>query len=504
MTKEPDTEKPATTAPDSTASDSADTSADGFPERRSTAATRTLGGLTTVAVAACVALAVRRPWTPSGDPLLVKALTAALASAALGVIAGFLSPRPAPAAPGDPDTPRPTTADVRAAATRIRRRAWRQAVGLSALVLIAVAAVPAMDAPFTGAPPEAAERRVALDEAGARWGDFELLPPTVNGDPLPAYPRYARYRLGPLGDTPGGPIELYSSAATEGLPVGARLRILYVPGQSWPGPLTDREIEPFLEPAPLHRTAARIWAAVALAAALIALAAGRASGGPPTRRQSEAFLTGPLRWARVSIPGTVEKVEHRTADGESAGTTRHLILEQPAGTRWWGDITAVPRRMHCPDLENSPHHLTPATGWLAWNPAGHRALLALDHGTAVWGSVPSPTAPTADAAARPDESGLESSGDTADGDPVPGLRVLTPPPVTQQPWAGLFLLVIAGWPAGWLLYQLLAEPGRIVPAEDYFGELVVLPLVLGMLGFVAFVLLGMAAAGVLRLVQRLR
>ncbi|MEU6235995.1 hypothetical protein [Kitasatospora sp. NPDC047058] len=458
MTEKPDT--PATGAEDA-------------PKRLATTATRTLGALTASAVAVCVALAVRRPWSPSGDPLLTRAAAAALALAALRVVAGFLAPRAAPATPTDPGTPRPALGELRAATTRIRRRAWRRALGTGAFTLLAVAAVPALDAPFTGAPPEAAERRIALDEAGARWDEFEVLPPIVNGDSLPAYPRYALYRLRRVDGTLGERIDLSNAGALEDLPAGTRLRVLHVPGTGAPAPLADREIEPFLEPAPLHRTAGLIWASVALAAALVALAAERGSSAAPTRARSEAFLTGPLHWARVAVPGTTIEVTLPTPEPEPGAedddptpeTEHRMVLEQPPDADRRAGTAPAPDMLRCPALQADRRHLTPATGWLVRDPAGTRALLALDHGTTVWASVPAPATPPAGAVPVDAVSvdGSPDNGGHHGGDPAPAPRVLTPPPATRQPWGALILLAAAGWPAGWLLHHLLAAPGRSSP-----------------------------------------
>ncbi|MFB7475997.1 hypothetical protein [Kitasatospora sp. NPDC056184] len=465
------------------------------PPRLSTAATRTFGVLTVLAVAVCVVLAVRRPWNGSGDPLLVRAVAVALGFAALRVLACFRAPRAAaPVDRADPGPPRPTPGELRGAARLIRRRAWRRGLGAGALTLLTVAAVPALVAPFSGAPEEAAGRLVALEAAGARWDAFEILPPVVNGDPLPAYPRHTPYRLGPVDGTSGEPIDLDRSDAVDGLAVGTRLRVLHVPGGTWPGPLAEREIEPFLEPAPLRRVAGAVWASVALAAGLIGLAAGRAWYSTPGRSGSEAFLTGPLHWARVRVPGTtVEAVrtDIEPEPGEEPATEARMLLEPAPGARRAGETAPAPEELQCSALGAGRGHLTPATGWLARKPGSGRAMLVLDDGTTVWATVPGP------AEAPPEDTApADAVADGADRGSAP--RVLAPTPGVQHPWGSALLLGAAGWPAGLLLHRLLTDPGAIVPAKRFAGELIGVPLLVGLGLFAVLLVAGLVITVIAR------
>jgi len=113
-----------------------------------------------------------------------------------------------------------------------------------------------------------------------------------------------------VGGAPGGSVELPPTAQVVSLPVGARVRLLHVPGRQVPAPLSAAEWEQGVDPPALSRPIGLYLAgAILLVSLVVALVALDAAD--PTTAELRTFLAGGWSGAgcagrsRSSSPGTL-------------------------------------------------------------------------------------------------------------------------------------------------------------------------------------------------------
>ncbi|MGW4646673.1 hypothetical protein [Kitasatospora sp. NPDC004289] len=428
------------------------------PELRSpTWWTRVTGAACHLAFLGYLVAILLEPWHPGIRVLPLTLLGLGVACGLLWLLASALAPSsdvlPSVTAAAAP----PTAADLEPVRSSVRATYRRRMPWYFAVTLPLVALVPALFVPFSGADPEVSARQAELTAAGARWGEYVLLPPEENGDRLPAYRSSQDYRFAPVGDTPGEPFGAARSRSLEGVEIDHRVRLLTAPGQA---PLAEPALEAATEPAPIERTAVRVWAGIVLLVTVVAAASCIGTGHGRIGGPFEAFYANGPQWHRVRVPGATttrdlpEEEIDRDVDGAPTTTEEGLGLEllgtdgpdlffrgdtPPAGPAWLGLD---------PELRSGTD--SPRTF--------HTALIVPDRHGYYWGTV------------RP------SLPDPADA-PAPRHRT-----VRTDPWHSsldligrCLLAVLALWPIGWTAYHLLSRTDGTLPAGPATAQLLLYP-----------------------------
>ncbi|MER5868001.1 hypothetical protein [Kitasatospora sp. NPDC002040] len=390
---------------------------------RPTGWTRTLGLLSGLALLCYLLAAVALPWRPGVRPLLIGPLAATALLGAGWLLARVRATRRSPPAPpiGPPPPPRPE--DVRALLARLRRRDRLTVLRVTFGVMAGVLVLLCLFAPFSGPAPELAQRRIELAAAGAAWGDYEILPPLWSVGTPTGYPPGAPYRIGPVGDTPGEPVELPRTAAVAALPVGARLRVLHLPGSNL-RPVAAVELTGEGARAPIARKASWFWGGAILFCAFFPCLNTALSRWTPSRRTADALLAGPWHWHRVDVTGrtvSVPTLPERRTDPEQKTEQYHLLRFTDTGED---------------ALLTGPDTPSPGPGWLSGTDP-RQLLLVTDSSHLHLGSLYGPL-PAATTASPPEAA-----------------RHLTPVPEHLTPGELGWTLLAALWPATWSAYHLL-------------------------------------------------
>ncbi|MGW2398925.1 hypothetical protein ACWCYY_20455 [Kitasatospora sp. NPDC001664] len=448
--------------------------------RSPTVWTRATGAVTHLAFLAYLVAILLEPWRPGVRTLPLTLLGLGVLCGLLWLVAGSLAPRSDVFPEVAEATAPPTAADLVAVQTAANAVERRRAPWYFAVALPLVALVPALFVPFSGAHPEVSARQAELVAAGAQWGEYVLLPPEENGDRLPAYRSDQDYRFAPVAGTPGEPFGTAQSRSLAGVEVDHRVRLLTAPGQA---PLAAPALDAATEPAPIERTAVRVWIGIVLLGTVISGASWTGLGGSrAVERIEEFYATGP-QWHRIRVTGKTvtrdlpEEEIDRNVDGapttteeclhlDLAGSTGHLLYlgdRPPQGLAWLG---------LWPELRSgtgSPR-------------AFHTALIVPDRHGSYWGTVRPPLPTPVDA-------------------PAPRPRPVRPDPAhaSLDVDSRLALAVLALWPIGWTAYHLLSPTDGTLPAWPAVAQLTLFPLAL----FLALVVLLGIGTGLHSLYERI-